>query len=116
MIGYAVTVPDYNQVFRRIPNGRLLPFGWYPLLTGRRRINAIRIMILGVLPAYRRLGVDWCLYARIAAHAAQTGIAWGEACYVMKDNAAMNQMLGKLEAEVIKEYQLFKTDISQLRE
>jgi GNAT superfamily N-acetyltransferase len=110
IIGYAVAVPDYNQVFRKIPRGRLFPFGWYNLLTGQPQIKGIRIMILGVLPAYRGLGIDWCLYAKIAAYALKTKMKWGEACYVMEQNVPMNRMLKTLGAEIVKEYKLYETE------
>lgn len=110
-IGYALCVPDYNQVFKKIPNGRLLPFGWYNLITGQQKINAFRIMILGVLPAYRRLGIDWCFYAKIAEYASKQNVKCGEACYVMEQNTPMNRMLKALNSEIIKEYKLFKIDI-----
>jgi len=111
MIGYAVSVPDYNQVFRNIPGGRLFPFGWLTFLRERKKINGLRIMILGILPAYRKLGIDWCLYARIAETAFNAGINWGEACYVMEQNTAMNRMMKTLEAEKVNEYRLYRVDI-----
>lgn len=111
IIGYTVSVPDYNQVFKKISKGRLFPFGWYHLLTERKKINAIRAMILGVLPEYQELGIALCLYAKIVGLAGKNGIKWGEACYVMEDNRNMNIMMQKLGAEIIKEYQLFKLEL-----
>jgi GNAT superfamily N-acetyltransferase len=111
MIGYAVSVPDFNQVFRKIPGGRFFPFGWFTFLRERKKINGLRVMILGILPAYRGLGIDWCLYARIADNARKAGMKWGEACYVMEQNTAMNRMMKTLEAERVKEYQLYKMEI-----
>ncbi len=111
VIGYAVSVPDYNQVFRKIPRGRLFPFGWYTLLRERKNIKGFRIMILGVLPAYRGQGIDWCLYARIARTAIGEGMQWGEAGYVMEQNVPMNRMLKALEAERAKEYRLYSMEI-----
>ena len=35
VVGVCLALPDVNQLMRRVRSGRLLPFGWYPLLTGR---------------------------------------------------------------------------------
>ena len=111
LIAYALAVPDYNQAFIKMPRGRLLPWGWWHLLAAKRRINGVRIMILGVLPQFRRLGIDWLLYARIAGHARRHGITWGEACYVMDTNGPMKKMMAALGGRVIKRYQVFEGEI-----
>ncbi len=108
LVGFVVCVPDYNQVFRRMKDGRLLPWGWWPLLTGRRSITAMRVMIMGVLPSHRRRGIDWCLYARAADYARRHGMPWGEAGYVMEGNLGMHAMLRALGATVVKTYRLYE--------
>ena len=111
LIGFAVSVPDYNQVFKKITNGKIFPFGWWHLLFGRKHISRIRIMIIGVLPNWRGLGIDWCFYARIARYGKQKKISEGEACYVMKNNIQMNRMMKALQSPVAKEYKLYRKDI-----
>lgn len=111
LIGFIVTVPDFNQVFKKISNGNLLPFGWWHLLRGRKKITRIRVMIMGVLPQWRGLGIDWCLYAGVAEYVKNNGLDYGEACYVMENNTAMNKMMKALGADVVKEYQLFEKTI-----
>lgn len=111
LIGFAVSVPDYNQVFKRISGGKLFPFGWLRLLSGRKHINRIRIMIIGVLPQWRGLGIDWCFYARIAMYGKQKHINNGEACYVMQSNLQMTRMMKALKCTVVKEYKLYSKNI-----
>jgi GNAT superfamily N-acetyltransferase len=111
VIAYALAVPDYNQAFIKMPCGRLLPWGWWHLLTAKRRIDGVRIMILGVLPQFRRMGIDWLLYARIASQARRNGFAWGEACYVMESNTPMKKMMAALGGKLIKRYRLYEMDL-----
>ena len=54
--GVAITVPDVNQVLRRM-NGRILPFGWWHYLRRRRIIDRVRVGFLGVKPEYQHTGV-----------------------------------------------------------
>ena len=47
---------DYNQVLRKL-NGRLFPFGFIRLLTGRRHITATRVMAATMVPGYQSAGL-----------------------------------------------------------
>lgn len=111
LIGFVVSVPDYNQAFKKIPKGKLFPIGWWYLLRSRKYISRIRIMIMGVLPQWRGLGIDWCLYAKVADYVKRNKLDYGEACYVMENNVAMNKMMRTLGASIVKEYQLFEKNI-----
>ena len=114
LVGFAVCVPDYNQVFRKIKDGKLLPFAWRHLLTARRTVTRFRVMILGVLPSHRGRGIDWCLYARVAEHTRRRGMAWGEAAYVMESNTAMNAMIRALGGRPVKTYRLYGGELAGL--
>ena len=60
-VGVAITVPDINQVLRKM-NGRLLPFGWWHFLRRRKIIDRVRVGFLGVKPEYQHTGVAAALY------------------------------------------------------
>ncbi len=61
-IGFIVALPDINQVFGHMRSGKLFPLGFVKFLLYKRKINNSRILILGVLDAYRNLGIDLLLY------------------------------------------------------
>ncbi len=54
--GAALSLPDYNQVFRHM-KGRLLPIGWLKFLIGRRKIDRVRVFALGVKKEYQHTGI-----------------------------------------------------------
>jgi hypothetical protein len=56
VVSAALSLPDINRVLAKM-NGRLLPFGWLRFLTGRAKIDRIRVFALGVKPRYQRMGV-----------------------------------------------------------
>lgn len=108
-IGFCLTLPDLNQVFRRHRSGRLTPTLLADLLYSlkRKRIRRVRILLLGVVPEYRGKGVDAVLYHWIWTKAKALGITWGEAGWILEDNAAMNAGLEKMEFTVYKTYRLY---------
>jgi GNAT superfamily N-acetyltransferase len=108
-IGFCLTLPDLNQVFRRHRSGRLTPTLLADLLFSlkRHRIRRVRILLLGVVPEYRGKGVDAVLYHWIWTRAKALGITWGEAGWILEDNAAMNAGLEKMEFTVYKTYRLY---------
>ncbi|MCC6415172.1 MAG: N-acetyltransferase [Opitutaceae bacterium] len=55
-LGMMVEIPDMNEIIQRI-GGRLWPWGWWPLLTQRRRVTGVRLFMLGVRQKARRLGL-----------------------------------------------------------
>ncbi len=44
VVGFALGIPDINQILIRVKRGRLLPTGLIKLLLGRRKIDRIRIL------------------------------------------------------------------------
>jgi len=108
-IGFCLALPDLNQVFRRHRSGRLTPALLADLLLSLKlkRINRVRILLLGVVPEHRGKGVDAVLYHWIWTRAKDLGITWGEAGWILEDNPAMNAGLEKMEFSVYKTYRLY---------
>ena len=105
--GFALALPDYNQVLRHL-NGRLLPFGFVKALWHRRRIDWLRVLTLGVQPAYRRTGLDAMMYLRIFERAAAAGYRGGECSWILEDNWEMRRGLERMGARVYKTYRLYE--------
>jgi GNAT superfamily N-acetyltransferase len=109
-VGVSVTVPDFNQALRAA-HGRLLPLGWLRLLAARRRIDAVRVLILGVLAEHRGRGVDAALYARTMTAAARRGYRWGELSWILESNLPMRRVAESLGAAHYKTYRLYDRDL-----
>lgn len=58
--GFCLTLPDVNAAFRRA-KGKLLPFGFVSILAGLRKIDSLRISILGVRKRFQTTPVGYCL-------------------------------------------------------
>ncbi|GBD07314.1 hypothetical protein HRbin21_01132 [bacterium HR21] len=107
-IGFALALPDINQVLRYNRSGSLLGALWH-FATKRKRVDTMRILILGVLPEYQRQGVDAVLYYELGTRGLQKGIRYAEASWVLEDNWVMRNPLEKLlNAQLYKRYRIYE--------
>ena len=106
-VGAALTLPDYNQVLRRV-GGRLLPLGWARALVARRRIDAVRVFALGVRPEYQHTGVAAALYVEHFDMAARTRQRGGEMGWVLETNTAMNRAMEGLGGRLVKRHRVYE--------
>lgn len=105
--GFALALPDYNQVLRHM-NGRLLPFGLLKLLWYRRKINAARVLTLGLKPGFRRTGIDAMLYLRLWEEAPKNGYPIVECSWILEDNWNMRRGLERMGARLYKTYRIYE--------
>jgi GNAT superfamily N-acetyltransferase len=112
VIAFALALPDLNTVLAGNRSGRLLPV-LFKLLWRLKtnRIYRLRITLLGVLPEYRGKGIDALLYHWIWTRGGMLRYSWGEAGWILEDNAAMNAGLLKMGFTVYKTYRLLDRPI-----
>ena len=106
----SITLPDFNQVAKRM-NGRILPFGWWHFLTGKRRIDAIRIFALGVKQKYQRMALGAPLYLATWKAGSSLPIRGGEASLILETNHRMRGALEKLGARIYKTYRTYEKPV-----
>ncbi|MBV9423541.1 MAG: hypothetical protein JOZ98_11560 [Solirubrobacterales bacterium] len=107
-VAAAITIPDVNQVLRKM-NGRLLPLGWWYYLNRKRIIDRLRVGFLGVLPAYEHTGAAAALYMEQFDTAARTRADWwGEAGWTLETNRGMNRGLEAMGGRVVKRFRVFE--------
>lgn len=110
-VGAALTLPDINQVTAKM-NGRLLPFGWLRFLTGKAKIDQLRVFALGVKHDYRHTGVAAGLYLRHLEEAAKPGaISGGEMGWILETNKPMNRAMEGMGGKVVKRYRLYERSL-----
>ncbi|GBD04821.1 hypothetical protein HRbin20_00390 [bacterium HR20] len=110
-VGFALALPDINQCLIHNRSGRLLPGLWH-LMTKRKQITMVRIIVLGLLPEFRRTGIDAVLYAEIGERAKARGALWGEASWILETNDPMNHALqNTMHGVRYKTYRLYERTI-----
>ncbi|MCE2502867.1 MAG: pyridoxal phosphate-dependent aminotransferase family protein [Chlorobi bacterium] len=111
-IGFALAVPNINQAFKNgkpIPPGaKNLPTAIMNLMTNKKKIDAMRIITLGVLPKYQAKGVDAMLYRELMEQGVAKGMERGEASWVLEDNKMMNRAAEMMNAEAYKVYGVYE--------
>jgi GNAT superfamily N-acetyltransferase len=106
-VGFAAAIPDWNVALRANPSGRLVP-GILRVLWASRRITRIRVLLLGVVPAWRGRAVDALLYRHVWENGRARGYDWAEAGWVLEDNHAMRNGLERMGFEAYKTYRVYE--------
>ncbi len=109
-IGFSLTIPDFNQALHSL-RGKLLPFGWLKFLLGKRKIDYARTILMGVLPEYRRLGVDMAMVYKTMMGAFPKGITKGECSWILAENVSMNRILEGYGAHRYKTYRIYEKSV-----
>ena len=110
-VGFGMTLPDINQVLIKNRKGRLIP-GALRLLLNRKKINEVRIVILGVIPEYLNSGIGGLLFYETGVRCVEKGYPVGEASWVLEDNVMMNRGAQLMNGVLTKRYRLFQKPLA----
>jgi GNAT superfamily N-acetyltransferase len=108
--GFGLALPDINIALAGNRGGGLLRGLWL-LLTRRSRIDCCRILVLGVLPEYKRTGAAGVLFYELAAHARELGFRQGEASWILEDNLMMIRAAETMQGRRCKTYRIYEMAI-----
>jgi GNAT superfamily N-acetyltransferase len=110
-VAVALTIPDINQVLRRM-NGRILPFGWWHYLRRKQIVDRVRVGFLGVKPEYQHTGVAAALYVEHFDVSARSRIKWGEMGWILETNRAMNRGMEAMNGRIVKRYRVYERELA----
>ncbi|MDO6388660.1 hypothetical protein Q4E40_00890 [Pontibacter sp. BT731] len=111
VVGFSLAIPDINQILKKIRRGRLLPTGIFKLLLLRKKITAVRIIALGVVEGYRKMGIEACFYGAAMQKHREKKMQSAEASWILENNVLMNQGLLKMGATPYKKYRIYEKAI-----
>ena len=107
-VGFSIALPDLNVAFQHNRRGGFLRGVLTALfMLKTKRISRLRVLLLGIVPEFRGKGLDAALYHWIWKKAIANRIYWGEAGWILDDNAAMNAGMVKLGWKHYKTYRLY---------
>jgi len=105
--GFILVIPDINIILKNIKRGKLFPTGIFKLLFFKKKIKQYRVILLGILEEYRKMGIEICFYIKIAREAVKKGIYEGEASWILENNFLMNKALKTINAIKYKTYRIY---------
>jgi len=106
--GFALALPDINQALVHNKKGGLIGAAWH-LITKRKRIDLVRIIVLGVLPKFQKSGIDTVIYHEIGLRCEKHKIPFAEASWIMEDNTMMNRALSTtVKGNLYRKYRIYE--------
>jgi len=104
--GFILGLPDLNVIFKKL-DGKLFPFGIFSLLANKHKTGRARILAMGVLPEFRKKGIDTVLYLRAYESGTSVGYKWGEFSWVLDDNEMMNSAAKTMGSTPYKTWRIY---------
>ncbi len=104
--GFSAIVPDFNQALKKL-NGKITPFNALKAVYLMKNIDNYRLITLGVLPEYRKMGIDLLLYIKSFEVVEKRKGRGGELSWTLEDNEAINKPILKMNAERYKKYRIY---------
>jgi GNAT superfamily N-acetyltransferase len=108
--GFFMALPDYNLLFRHM-GGRLLPFGIFRLLLGRKGIDRLRVLTMGVTKKFRHLGLEMVMIDEIYRRGPDNGFSCGEMSWILEKNEVMNRIARRLGGDPYRTYRIYRKDL-----
>jgi GNAT superfamily N-acetyltransferase len=109
--GFMLVIPDYNQIFKRIPSGRLLPTGIFKLLLGKSRLRSGRTILLGIRPEYRGRSIYELFVHEAVRRGREYGAVGAEASWILEDNDQMNRPLVRMGVKAYRRWRIYDRPI-----
>lgn len=111
-VGFALTLPDINEITKGFKKGRLFPFNIFKLLLGKKKTKFVRILALGVKENYRRKGIEAIFFAKNILQARKDNVTAGEVSWVLENNKEMMTSAEKLNSELYKTYRIYRYNLT----
>ncbi len=109
-IGFAIALPDYNNVLRHL-NGRLLPIGFLKFLWYKKKIHGGRIFVNFVVPDFHRKGVSAAVYLKAFLAAKKLGYTYAEGSYIGEWNEPMRRDAEGAGGILYKMFRIYEREI-----
>ncbi|MEW5994218.1 MAG: N-acetyltransferase [Candidatus Zixiibacteriota bacterium] len=112
-VGFSLALPDVNQALIHL-SGKLLPLGLFKLLWHtkiRNKIDGCRILMLGILPEFRKRGIDSMLYVNTYQRGTGAGYKWAELSWILENNDLMRRGVEELGGKVYKRYRIVEMPV-----
>ncbi|MBA7665378.1 Protein YghO [subsurface metagenome] len=109
---FCLSLPNVNQAFKHVKNGRLFPTGLFKLLWYIRKVNQLRVAIMGVRKKYRTMGIDALFYHDTWIRAYEYGYRDNvELSWILEDNYPMLNTIERWGGIRYKTYRVYGKEL-----
>lgn len=112
-VGSGFGLLDFNEVIGKM-KGKLFPFGWFTLLTSKKKIKRLRLISTNVLPEYQKWGLGLVTLAPLLPHAIDGGIEVGEFSWVLESNSLSRGTIERGGATRFKTHRIYDRTLSDI--
>jgi hypothetical protein len=87
------------------------PFGLLKFLWHKRKVNQMRLFIMGMKEQYRGRGIDALFYLRTAQEGLKRGYKREEGSWILETNDMMNRILERMGGIKYKTYRIYEKNL-----
>jgi len=113
-VSFIIALPDFNEALGKLRGSLLSPrlFLTLPYLVGLRRPRIVRVLAMGIKPAYRKRGLDAALFGGCLRASLRAGFVAAELSWVLDDNILMLRVGAMFGGTRYKTYRLYEGAVS----
>jgi len=109
-VGFALALPDYNQVFRHL-NGHMNLFSLFKIMYYQRKIDRVAFKILVMIPEYQRRGIETALVVEVSKAIWDKGYHEVDMSLTGDENEKSNRYQENFGMTVYRRYGIFERNI-----
>lgn len=107
---YSAIIPDFNYILKKA-KGSISPLNLVSIISTLPKIDNYRLITLGIIPEYRRLGIDLLLYIKSFEVVEKRNGKGGELSWTLEDNDKINKAILTMNSEHYKTYRIFEKNL-----
>ncbi len=110
-VAFSVSLPDYYEVLKHL-NGKIGLLGAIKFLYYSKKIDKIRVMLLGVKHDFQRKGVEGLLYIETFKRGIRKGYHNAECSWILEENILMQHGIEAMGGKRYKTYRIYEMPLS----
>ncbi len=105
--GFSIPLPNINEILIKM-NGRLVHPGTLKLLFGKRKLELLRLAILGVIPKFQNMGIDSIFIYEAYTRGVAIGFQAAELSLILEENWKLRNLLESWGCQRYKTYRVYQ--------
>jgi hypothetical protein len=115
VIAFILGMSDISVGLKKC-RGRLIPFGIFQVLLAQKRTRQLNLLLGGIKPQYRNIGVDSLLGVSMIKEAHKAGMKVVDSHLELENNTRMRAEMEKLGGIVYKKFRIFQRELNTAAE